>query len=310
MALLRDITAQRTEHLRMHTGEESAQSVVRSIAAKLELRPDQERRALIALRKALHMDGLVTIDICLQVEHARGLAHGLIYREIADCERNRLPQLERQFGPLPLTVEEYENGFKPVFEEAESGQPCTLVDDLRLDFTQRLMRSVLSRAIETPVMSAKRELPPTPSKKAEKNGTHVEKKAGRVPPSLAAPASVPHFEPGVRTLQAFKTESEKVSVAGMNVIRRNGRLYAVHTVPTQEILPLLIPDETNTVADSVQIAIPSIAAPVILKSEGKKIVASGGGVLERNGTGWTLLQPVDTASLLAALIPEDVFVES
>ena len=262
MPTLEHVTPDRLDHLHRHAGEDSAAALARAIAEKLELRPQQHSETLRSLRRALKAKGPIGVLLCLQMEHTRGLAHGLIYRHIADEEHEQLPKLERQFGPLPRTVTAYENGFKA--EETTEAMPCTLIDDLRWDFSSRLLRSVLVRAEEGQKQSP--AVAPRPAPAPSINGTPVK-------------------------------------VGDLALVHRDDGWYARDVVPPEAILPLFVPDSGGRLAAEVTIPSRTQHGKVVLRSIRGKLAADNGVMVEQTPGGVALLARVDSSKLLDLLLP-------
>lgn len=161
------LSTERGKALLEHVGGTTATALAREIAVRMELRPEQEKQRVKALRKALTMRGDVSIEICLEIEEIRGLAHGVIYRRMDDEELADIARLERMYGALPLDVATNGNGHKNGHAEREPH--CTLVDDLRLDFSQRLTATVLSA-----MHRARLEAPPASAAVKQPEPTKVE----------------------------------------------------------------------------------------------------------------------------------------
>jgi hypothetical protein len=264
------LTAERCEHLLKHAGDESAVTLARRITQKFELRPEQERKRISALRNAFAKRGKVGIEICLEVEEVRGLAHGIIYRSVEEKERAALGELERRFGPLPLSVDQQENG-NGRNGEHQREFPCTLVDNLRLDFSNKLMGSVLQRAKTDINAHGIQAYQPAVSVKPKKTGKE-------------------------RTEE--KKDAKTMTSKPLTDVLMN--------ISNNHILPLLIPDESGCVAPSTDIHIPALARTVTIRFiDGALRCDDKDVAIERTHNSYAIRLIADPLAILSRLIPED-----
>ncbi len=290
MTTIPDIMRQRLQYLQSAAGDHSAEALGELIAQKLELRPLQSAKTRLALRRILAGETPVPMEICLQVEHVCGLAHGEIYRAFTEIERPNLAALQRQFGPLPLNVEQAEE--QPRSDEETETLPCTLVNDLRLDFSQRLMRAAFLRA-----------------EQGKDASLHQEKKADVLPVQepVAPPRKTRKSRPAPPPAQPEPEQlpppaAQEVTIAGQQLVRKNGEFFVRHVLDAGQLLPLFVADDAGNTQPEITLS-HAFGTAIIHKVSGH-LQTKDGELLEKSGKNWIALLRVDRQQLLQILIPE------